>query len=57
MALLPAGPALGAIAAALAGAAGMTALAGRQLGGHTGDVLGATVVVAECLVLTALAAG
>ena len=57
LALLPAGPALRAVAAALAGAAGVTALTQRQLGGHTGDVLGATVVVAECLVLTALAAG
>ncbi|MGY4801767.1 adenosylcobinamide-GDP ribazoletransferase [Teichococcus aerofrigidensis] len=44
------------LAAGLAGL-GMTALARRQIGGQTGDVLGATAVVAECAVLSALAAG
>jgi adenosylcobinamide-GDP ribazoletransferase len=34
---------------------GMAALARWQIGGFTGDVLGATSVIAECVVLTALA--
>lgn len=45
------GPAIG---LAIAGAAGMAFLAQRQIGGHTGDVLGATEIVVECLVLSAL---
>ncbi len=48
---LPAWPAL--LSAATA-AVGMAALARRQIGGYTGDVLGATEQVAECAVLTAL---
>ncbi|WP_242402735.1 adenosylcobinamide-GDP ribazoletransferase [Komagataeibacter kakiaceti] len=32
----------------------MCALARWQIGGQTGDVLGATAVVTECAVLTAL---
>lgn len=55
--LLPTGAALAAIIAA--GIAGMATawLARRQIGGHTGDVLGAGVQMAECLVLTVLVAG
>jgi adenosylcobinamide-GDP ribazoletransferase len=33
----------------------LTIIADRQLGGHTGDVLGAAEVVAECVVLTLIA--
>jgi adenosylcobinamide-GDP ribazoletransferase len=33
----------------------LTIIAGRQIGGHTGDVLGAAEVVAECVVLTLIA--
>jgi adenosylcobinamide-GDP ribazoletransferase len=33
----------------------LTIIAGRLLGGHTGDVLGAAGVVAECVVLTLMA--
>jgi adenosylcobinamide-GDP ribazoletransferase len=33
----------------------MTRLAARQIGGYTGDVLGATEIVVECVVLSALA--
>jgi adenosylcobinamide-GDP ribazoletransferase len=48
-------------AVAVAVAAGMAALAlaqfaRLQIGGHTGDVLGATEVVVECVTLTILAA-
>ncbi len=62
IALLAAGVLLGvpvafrAIASALIGTAFMALLARRQIGGYTGDVLGATEIVVECLVLTALAA-
>ena len=53
--LLPLGPA--ALALLLAGVAALAraAMARRQVGGHTGDVLGATAVLAECLVLSSLA--
>ncbi len=48
-------------ACALASAAlvgvGVAALAGRRIGGQSGDVLGACCGVAECAVLTVLAAG
>ena len=44
--------ALAAIACALAVSLGTTALARRRLGGHTGDVLGACCVGAECMLLT-----
>lgn len=43
-------------AAALAGMA-VAALAWRRIGGQTGDVLGACCVLAECVLLTLLAAG
>lgn len=43
-----------AVAVGLAAAVVMAWLARRQVGGHTGDVLGATEVVVECAVLTAL---
>jgi adenosylcobinamide-GDP ribazoletransferase len=43
-----------ALPAALVAAAIMTALARRQIGGYTGDVLGATEQAAECAVLIAL---
>ncbi len=47
-------PAPAALPAAFAAAAIMTVLARRQIGGYTGDVLGATEQVAECAVLIAL---
>ena len=46
--------ALAVIALALIGTAAMAVLAKRQIGGYTGDVLGATEIVVECVVLTAL---
>ncbi|HHN66782.1 MAG TPA: adenosylcobinamide-GDP ribazoletransferase [Thermopetrobacter sp.] len=49
-------PALWALAAAGLAAWGMTRLAGRLFGGHTGDVLGATEVGVRGVVLLALAA-
>ncbi len=52
--LLPAGQAVPALAAALGAGLAMSVLARRQIGGHTGDVLGATAVLAECAALTAL---
>jgi adenosylcobinamide-GDP ribazoletransferase len=54
--LLPSGMACGAILAALATGVGMSWLARRQIGGYTGDVLGATVVACECVLLGLLAA-
>ncbi len=47
---------LWAIAGAGAAVAAMAWLARRQIGGHTGDVLGATQQVAEVAVLAAAAA-
>lgn len=44
-----------ALALALGIAVGAAALARRQIGGHTGDILGATAVVVECAVLSLLA--
>lgn len=55
--LLPTGAALAAIVAAGIAGMAMAWLARRQIGGHTGDVLGAGVQMAECLVLTVLVAG
>lgn len=55
-ALLPAGLAAGAVGASLLIALALAALARRQIGGYTGDVLGACVVATECGVLTLLAA-
>ncbi len=48
----------GALATGLAALAGLLCgrVAARQVGGYTGDVLGATEIVAECMVLTALCA-
>ena len=48
--------ACGAILAALATGFGMGWLARRQIGGYTGDVLGATAVACECVVLGLLSA-
>jgi len=53
--LLPFGTALIAIVTAAAAAITVGAIASARLGGQTGDVLGAAIVLAECLTLTALA--
>jgi adenosylcobinamide-GDP ribazoletransferase len=54
--LLPFGGAL-AVAAAAAGASlALVQLARMQIGGHTGDVLGAVEVIVECVTLTVLTA-
>lgn len=53
--LLPYRVAAGATAVALLAALGLGVLAWRQIGGYTGDVLGATEVTAECAVLGLLA--
>jgi adenosylcobinamide-GDP ribazoletransferase len=53
--LLPPGAALLAVAAAATAALVMALLARAQIGGQSGDVLGATAVLAECAVLTVLA--
>jgi adenosylcobinamide-GDP ribazoletransferase len=52
LAALSIAPVLAAIAAALV----VSALARRQIGGYTGDVLGAVAVTAECAVLLVLVA-
>jgi adenosylcobinamide-GDP ribazoletransferase len=44
--------ALGAVALAAGVSLGMARLAQRQIGGYTGDVLGAAEVIIECVVLT-----
>lgn len=54
-ALLAVSMAVAVIVLALIGVATMAWLARRQVGGYTGDILGATEIVVECLVLTALA--
>ena len=54
--LLPLGVAAGAVAAAGVTALALSALARREVGGYTGDVLGACAVAVECVVLTLLAA-
>jgi adenosylcobinamide-GDP ribazoletransferase len=56
LALLPARPALLLLLAVGVGALLMSAFARRQIGGHTGDVLGAVEQIGECLGLTILAA-
>jgi adenosylcobinamide-GDP ribazoletransferase len=53
--LLPAEVAGAAIVLGFAAAIGLAELARRQIGGHTGDVLGAIEVVIECVVLTVIA--
>ncbi len=53
--LLPPGRALEAILASCIAIALLAALARWQIGGYTGDVLGAGVVTVECVVLTFLA--
>jgi len=53
---LPAGVAMTAIIVTAAGATGFAVLAQRQIGGQTGDVLGAAEQVCEVAVLLALAA-
>ncbi|MDB5368637.1 MAG: Adenosylcobinamide-GDP ribazoletransferase, partial [Roseomonas sp.] len=63
LALLPAAlllPWPATLAATLAAALSCLLLAGlarRQIGGQTGDVLGAGAVLAECVALTVFAAG
>ena len=54
--VLPKITAVAALLAALLAAAGMALLAQRQIGGHTGDVLGAVEQLAETAVLLTLAA-
>ena len=51
------GPHHALLSGALAGLAGVgtARLATRRIGGHTGDILGATEILAECLVLSYLA--
>ena len=52
-ALLPVRPAAAAVLLSLAVSLGVARLAAVQIGGYTGDVLGACEVVIECAVLTA----
>ncbi len=52
--VLPAGQAGAGVVAAMAAALVVSELARRQVGGFTGDVLGACVVAAECAGLTAM---
>jgi adenosylcobinamide-GDP ribazoletransferase len=54
---LPVAPALGVVAVAAVFCLLLSRIARRQIGGHTGDVLGAGAVLAEGAVLTLLAAG
>ena len=54
LAVLIGGAAPMALPAAVLAALAMATLARRQIGGYTGDVLGATEQAAECAVLTAL---
>ncbi len=56
-AALPLRMAAGAVLLAALAGLGIAAAARRQLGGYTGDVLGATSVIAECLVLSLLSSG
>ena len=55
-AVLPGTLALWAMLAAFAAALALAGTARRLLGGYTGDVLGAASVLAECAVLSVLAA-
>ncbi len=54
--LLPIGSAFSVAIAALVVSGGVAGLARRQIGGHSGDVLGAVEVIVECVTLTVLAA-
>lgn len=56
LALLPGRAALDAVSLSLLTSLGIAALARRQVGGYSGDVLGAGAIAAECAVLTVLAA-
>ena len=53
---VPVGGAIIATLAALATCLALARLARAQIGGHSGDVLGATEVIVECVALTVLAA-
>ncbi len=53
--VLPMLSAIAIIAAALVASLAVARLARRQIGGYTGDVLGAVEVITECVVLTAAA--
>jgi adenosylcobinamide-GDP ribazoletransferase len=50
------GPGVAAVAATIAGVAGVVVLANRRIGGFTGDVLGAGIVVGETVGLLVAAA-
>jgi adenosylcobinamide-GDP ribazoletransferase len=52
---LPVLPAIAAVILGLGSCLAVTGLAYKQIGGHTGDVLGAGEVISECVVLTAIA--
>lgn len=53
--LLPSGSFLALVAITITTGIGAAMLARAQIGGHTGDILGASAIVADCLVLTLLA--
>jgi adenosylcobinamide-GDP ribazoletransferase len=53
--LLPAGQAIAAVAGGFGAALAVAKLAHAQIGGYTGDVLGAGEVITECVVLTVAA--
>lgn len=55
--LLPTAAAAATTACAIVAASCLSAIAWRQIGGYTGDVLGAIEVVAECVVLGLLTTG
>jgi adenosylcobinamide-GDP ribazoletransferase len=52
---LPVLPAIAAVILGLGSCLAVAGLAYKQIGGHTGDVLGAGEVISECVVLTAIA--
>ncbi len=53
---LPPKASLAAVAAAVAGALWLNRAAARQIDGYTGDILGATAALGECLALAGMAA-
>jgi adenosylcobinamide-GDP ribazoletransferase len=53
--LLPVRTGLAAVVAGLGSSLAVAGLAHRQVGGHTGDVLGAAEVFTECVVLSVAA--